>query len=218
MARLGATSAAHPVEPEIRAEARGLDSPRPGVAAPRLSPPVEVRTSSAPRTTVTACGPEGLATTGRSAALQTQPPPSQSAVTGVATATHGVPLVESRANRRDPIARPRARGPAGGGEAYGLRTLRRTRVPWAELGRARLAAAWGRVKTEHAGSGALELVGVFGPVPIEALESVALDVDGRLAMTFSRRGLLGRRGDVALARVVESGRLVRCDIAHPAIG
>jgi hypothetical protein len=71
------------------------------------------------------------------------------------------------------------------------------------------------VKTEHAGSGELVLVGVFGPVPIEALESVALDADGRLAMTFSRRGLLGRRGDVALARVVESGRLVRCDIAHP---
>lgn len=218
MARLGATSAAHPVEPAILAEARGLDSPRPGVAAPRLSPPAEVRTSPAPRTTVTACGPEGLATTGRSAVLQTRAPPAHDATTRVAATSHGVALVESRANRRDPIGRPRVRGPAGGGEAYGLRTLRRTRVPWPELGRARLAAAWARVKTEHAGSGELVLVGVFGPVPIEALESVALDADGRLAMTFSRRGLLGRRGDVALARVVESGRLVRCDIAHPPIG
>lgn len=206
------------MEPTVLARARAVDPPRLDVVAPRLSPPGSARTSPPLETSVTACGSEGLATAVRGATLRTQAPPSRRAATGMATASRGVALLELCAHRRDLIARPRVRAPEGGGEAYLLRTVRRVRVPWPELGRERLAAAWRRVQVEHGTAGELALVGVFGPVPVEALESVALDPDGRLAMTFSRRGLLGRRGDVALARVVSTGRLVRCDIPHPPIG
>ena len=211
-------STAHAVEPAISAAARGVDPPRPGVAVPPLTPAAGVRTSPAPETAVHACGPDGLATRVRTAALQAESARSRRASPALATGGHAVALLELSAHRCDPITRPRVRVAPGGGEAYRLRTLRRTRVPWPELGRERLAAAWGRVQTEHGAAGELLLVGIFGPVPIEALESVALDADGRLAMTFSRRGLLGRRGDVVLARAVETERLVRCDVPHPAIG
>lgn len=217
MARLGASSAAHPVEPGIAAEAHGVEAPRPRVEAPGLSPEVVVRASAPLATAVRSCGPEGLATEARRAALQTARPGARRTAPGMATGAHGALLLRLAARRADPAARTRARA-AGGAGAHRLRTVRRSRVPWPDLGRERLATAWGRVQTEHAGAGQLELVGVYGPVPIEALESVALDGDGRLAMTFGRRGLLGPRGDVALARVVATGRLVRCDVPHPSTG
>ena len=119
--------------------------------------------------------------------------------------------------RRGPLVLPRAHAVRGGGGAR-LRTVRRARVSWARLPRERLTAAWGRIQTEHGAGGELLLVGVFGPVPIDAITAVALEPDGRLAMTFARRGVLGRMGDVALARHAASGRLVRCDIPHPARG
>ena len=59
------------------------------------------------------------------------------------------------------------------------------------------------------------LVGVFGPVPIESITAVVLEPGGRAAITFARRGVAGPRGDIALARYVDSGRLVRCDVAYP---
>ena len=99
-----------------------------------------------------------------------------------------------------------------------MRILRRRRVAWTRLPRERLAAIWERVLIEHGSSGELMLVGIFGPVPIDSVASVALEPDGRLAMTFARRAVAGRSGDVALARHVASGRLVRSDIAHPARG
>ena len=218
MARLGASSAAHPVEPSIPAEAHGIDAPRPVVEAPALTPEAAVHTSAPLATTVTVCDPEGLSTGVRTADLGAVVPAARRVAPGVVAGARGATLLRLRAHSREMIAAPRARAAPGGGEALRLRTVRRARVPWQELGRERLATAWGRIQTEHGAAGELALVGVFGPVPVEALESVALDADGRLAMTFSRRGLLGPRGDVALARVVATGRLVRCDIPHPVIG
>ena len=132
--------------------------------------------------------------------------------------SRAVALPSAGHGRVEPVVRPRAHAAPGGGASLRLRTVRRSRVPWPELPRERLAAAWGRIQTEHAAAGDLLLVGVYGPVPIDAISSVALDPDGRLAMTFARRGVRGRWGDVALARQAASGRLVRSDVAHPAIG
>lgn len=71
------------------------------------------------------------------------------------------------------------------------------------------------MQAEHGAAGELLLVGVYGPVPLDAVTALALDADGRAAMTFARRAAGGRRGDVALARVAATGRLVRSDIPHP---
>ena len=206
VARLGASSTAHAVAP-LAAEARDV---RPPPLAVHDCPPVagaEPRACDPLRAGVHGSGPGDVATTTRRAG-----------VTLATTARPPAAAVATSAHHRDPRVHPRLHVAAGAGEGHGMRTLRRRRVPWTGLGRERLAAAWERVLTEHGAGGELMLVGIFGPVAIDAVASVALEPDGRLAMTFARRGVAGRPGDVALARHVASGRLVRSDIAHPARG
>ncbi len=163
-------------------------------------------------TTTRSLAPDLLATVARSPAVAATAP-ALGRIGAVAPPEARAASVPSAPGRRgEPVARPRAHfGPAGGGRV--LRTVRRERVPWTGLSRRRLAAAWGRVQIEHASAGELLLVGVFGPVPIDAITAVALEPDGRLAMTFSR-STSARRGDVALARHAATGRLLRSDIPH----
>ncbi len=196
----------------------GVAAPTPRALAPALRPGAQVHAAPAPATVVHSCGPEGLATSARieTAALAA---PVVRGTRGIAgTASHAVALPGTGAGMVRPLERPRAHAAPGDGGPLRLRTIRRARVPWPDLPRERLATAWGRIQAEHAAVGELLLVGVFGPVPIDALSAVALDADGRLAMTFARRGVLGRWGDVALARHAASGRLVRSDVPHPAGG
>jgi hypothetical protein len=145
-----------------------------------------------------------------------------------------VPLPAStRAREVAPLARAAAKGVAPlravprrvarlrrpavhGGRGAGPRTQRRARVPWGALPRERLATAWDRVRAE-AGPGAadLRLVGVFGPLPLGAVEDVVLEQDGRLAVTLARRPP-GPAGDLVLARHGERGALVRSDVPSTA--
>ena len=218
MARLGASSTARSVDARVTATARPVDAPVAAAIAADLRASAAARRSAAPSATVCACGPEDLATMAHLERIAA-PAPAVRATAGIAgTTSRAAALPSARHGRIGPVARPGAHAAPGGGESLGLRTVRRSRVPWPQLPRERLAAAWGRIQTEHAAAGELLLVGVFGPVPIDAISSVALDPDGRLAMTFARRGVRGRWGDVALARQAASGRLVRSDVAHPATG
>jgi hypothetical protein len=187
------------------------------VSAVALTPAASARELPPLSAAVRAAASPLLATTTRRPAVAL-PAPIVGRVSGdLAVAVRPAGRLSASAGRSAPLTPPRAHpGPAGGGRR--LRTVRRRRVPWDAVARERLAAAWGRVQIEHSSLGELLLVGIFGPVPIDAVEAVALEPDGRLAMTFSRRAGSIRLGDVALARRVATGSLVRSDIPHPAGG
>lgn len=92
----------------------------------------------------------------------------------------------------------------------GLLAQRRRRIEWERVGRDRLLAAWKSVLREHGlPAGEVRLVGIFGPTPLGALESVALDPSGDAAIvTLRRTRVPGPTGHVALARHVPTGRLL----------
>jgi hypothetical protein len=74
------------------------------------------------------------------------------------------------------------------------------------------------VQRDHGGGPAeLRLLGVFGPLPLGAVTDAALEPDGRLRVALGGRRP-GRTGDVALARDLATGRLVRADAPYPGIG
>jgi hypothetical protein len=98
------------------------------------------------------------------------------------------------------------------------RRARRHRIPWHLLGRERLGAAWEAVQRDHGGALAdLRLAGVYGPLPLGAVAAAALEADGRLGVVLAGRRP-GRTGDVALARDMATGRLVRADVPYPEPG
>lgn len=92
----------------------------------------------------------------------------------------------------------------------GLLAQRRRRIDWELVGRERLLRAWKGVLREHGlPAGEVRLVGIFGPAPLGALESVALDASGHDAIVSLRRTRVpGPTGHVALARHVPTGRLL----------
>lgn len=103
-------------------------------------------------------------------------------------------------------ARPSPDGP--------LMLARRRRVDWGLIDRARLARDWARVLRDHGHPAEdVQLVGVFGPVALAAVGSVALTADGRLAVRLVRPRLPGPAGDVVIARHGPSGALLRSDVA-----
>ncbi|MCC6833164.1 MAG: hypothetical protein IT200_17660 [Thermoleophilia bacterium] len=103
-------------------------------------------------------------------------------------------------------ARPRPDGP--------LLLAHRTRVDWGLIDRERLARDWGRVLRDHRLPAAdLQLVGVFGPIALAAVASVAVGADGRLAVRLVRPRLPGPAGDVVIARHERTGALLRSDVS-----
>lgn len=92
----------------------------------------------------------------------------------------------------------------------GLLAQRRRRIDWELVGRERLLRAWKGVLREHGlPAGEVRLVGIFGPAPLGALGSVALDASGNDAIVSLRRTRVpGPTGHVALARHVPTGRLL----------
>ncbi|WP_217921550.1 hypothetical protein [Miltoncostaea oceani] len=143
------------------------------------------------------------ATAGRAPALAT-----------ASAARHVAPLAVVARAAPAAVAMPAARRARLGA----LRTQRRARVPWTLLPRPRLAAAWSAVQDANPGAGDLRLVGVYGPLPLDAVEAAGLDGDGRLAVTLGRLRRPSVTGDIALARVGPGDRLVRCDLPYPAGG
>lgn len=143
------------------------------------------------------------------------PPAARRAATATPHAhAHAVAVPGAGARRVRALARPgvRRERPAA------LSVQRRARVPWHLLPRERLAAAWSGVQGAHrAAQAELHLVGVYGPVPLGAVEAVRLEPDGHLRVTLGRRRA-APSGDIALARHLPSQRLVRCDIPYPSHG
>ncbi len=216
IARLGARTTARPVAP-----------PSAAARSPEFAPPV-VRAPAAPAAVVHADGAIAPppARSGAPGALTTR---AQRAGTTLATAGHridprppafGVRAVAPPAGEprgATVIARAPARRPARLDGAP-LRTQRRTRIPWGLLPRPRLAAAWAAVQREHGAAGELSLVGVYGPLALDAVAAAGLDPDGRLAVTVGPSRRPPVTGDIALARVEPGRRLVRCDLPYPAPG
>ncbi|WP_217915222.1 hypothetical protein [Miltoncostaea marina] len=149
----------------------------------------------------------------RAAALPGLAAPARGASRLVPAPARRAPALVGAARRERPIRRAAARAP-GAARAVLLRVQRRERVPWAVLPRERLARAWAGVCRDH-DAGELRLVGVYGPLPLAAVESVALDADGRLAVALRPRAA-GAPGDIAVARREPGGALVRCDVPYPA--
>lgn len=123
------------------------------------------------------------------------------------------PLGGATAGRVPPLppivalgARPRPDGP--------LLLAHRTRVDWGLMDRMRLARDWGRVLRDHRfPAEELQLIGVFGPIALAAVASVAMGADGRLAVRLARPRLPGPAGDVVIARHEPTGALLRTDVA-----
>ncbi|HMM48672.1 MAG TPA: hypothetical protein PKE32_03550 [Miltoncostaeaceae bacterium] len=110
-------------------------------------------------------------------------------------------------------------GVARSGGVRRVASMRRAPLAWGELPRARLAVAWRAVRAAHGGEAAdLELVGVYGPVPLSALTGVALG-PGRVAvLSLAQHRRAPLAGDLALARRRADGSLVSAAVpagAHP---
>lgn len=100
-----------------------------------------------------------------------------------------------------------------------LLAQRRRRVPWGELGRERILAAWSRLVREHVvPAEQLRLLGVFGPAPLGAVAAIAYDPDRDRALIALRRTRVpGPAGDLALARHLPTGRLLTTAVAPPPV-
>jgi len=119
-------------------------------------------------------------------------------------------VIPSGAWRRvPPLGAPPARWlrVRAGGPLY---SQRRARTPWEAVGRDRLLQAWKAVLRDHVlPADDVRLVGLFGPAPLGAVESVALDPSGEVAIVALRPTRVpGPPGDIALARHVPTGRLL----------
>ncbi|MGD9571908.1 MAG: hypothetical protein AB7V62_08500 [Thermoleophilia bacterium] len=208
--------------------ARAVPPPRAAARAPER-PAVAARAATAPGAPVRHVGPPALAVA-RGSGPPAPPQVRSAAPVPAAAGAHSgpPPLTPSPARGSGApgtaphggvLLRPARRGlgarrPAAG-LAAALRTQRRERVAWTHLSRARLAAAWEAVQRAGGpGEADLRLVGVYGPLPVGALEAVALEPDGRIAVRLAATPRAGAPGDVALARAGD-GRLVRCDLPYP---
>ncbi len=91
-----------------------------------------------------------------------------------------------------------------------MRRMRRTPVAWQNISPDRLRAAWQAILVEHGHPGAdLELVGVYGPLPVDSVVSVALAADRRAVIDLAGDARGVGAGDLALARHKPTGRLLR---------
>lgn len=204
VARLGSSTRAHAVPPIVVA-----------VSAPPTLPATAALRVAPLSTHATRWLPDGVQSAPRVASARVAAPDvSQTAPIAMPAARSVAPLPRPR-RRRAALIFARLHTARRG---EGPRTIRRRRVAWSHLSRERLGAAWTRVQRDHGDGGELRLLGVVGPVPLGAIESVVLEPDGRVALTLARRARPGRTGDVALARRLGTGRLVRCDIPYPASG
>lgn len=85
----------------------------------------------------------------------------------------------------------------------------RAPLAWDTIGRERLRAAWDAVRAAHAPDAQqIELVGVYGPVPVSALAGAAVGDDRVAHLALGPHRGAPRAGDLALARHRGEGRLV----------
>lgn len=205
---------AHAVAP-VTATAHRPDALRPPVASAPLGLRALVRTAAVPAAAARREQPPALEIRPRGGPVAPAAPTAHRAATPTPpTRARAAPAPGTGAHRTRALAPPgvrRARPAA-------LLTQRRARAPWHLLPRERLAAAWAGVQGAHRAAQAdLHLVGVYGPVPLGAVEAVRLEPDGRLRVTLGRRRA-EPLGDIALARHLPSQRLVRCDVPYPPRG
>jgi hypothetical protein len=94
--------------------------------------------------------------------------------------------------------------------------MRRAPLAWDRVERDRLRAAWDAVRVAHAQDAAdLELVGIYGPVPVSALAGAAVGDDRVAHLAFGSHRGTPVVGDLAFARHRGEGRLVSAVVAGP---
>jgi hypothetical protein len=116
-------------------------------------------------------------------------------VVGELVAVNAIPALAPPAARRGPARR--------------VGVMRRVPLTWGTLERDRLRAAWDAVREAHADAAAgLELVGIYGPIPVSALAGAAVGDDRVAHLAFGSHRGAPVVGDLALARHREAGGLV----------
>jgi len=225
LARIGSDTAAHRVDAIIPAAVRNPAEPAVGVST---VPPVG-------RDTTTYAVAAPTAHTSGGATRMAVRPARTAAVGGGWTATvHDAPTPDPRPVRAAPVttttvaahaatgatlppatvrsAASRVVGHVGTGttDTAAMRRMRRTPVAWQNISPDRLRAAWQAILVEHGHPGAdLELVGVYGPLPVDSVVSVALAADRRAVIDLAGDARGVGAGDLALARHKPTGRLLR---------
>ena len=215
IARIGASATARRTPP-LAVRVRAAEPPHPSAAAvpppgAGAGPPQAVGPPSARPASVAA-----LATTAVAGAERLAAAAAHRVAPAIVAAPGAVPCRLGSSGRAGGVVRRPAarRGLLGAGSRLHLQ--RRARVPWNLLPRERLLAAWTRLLREHgAPPDELRLLGVYGPLPLGAVEGVVLRPDGRAELRLARRRARGPMGDVALARHVPTGHLVRSDVPEP---
>jgi hypothetical protein len=215
IARIGASSTARNAPAPV-ARVHATEPPRPAAAA---VPPPGAEAGPARAVGPPAARPEAvaaLATAAVAGAQRLAPVAAHGVAAAIVAAPGAVACGLGTPGRAGGVVRRPAarRGPLGAGSR--LHRQLRARVPWNLLPRERLLAAWTRLLREHGvAPGELRLLGVYGPLPLGAVEGVVLRPDGRAEVRLARRRARGPTGDVALARHVPTGRLVRSDVPEP---
>lgn len=225
LARIGTDTAARRVDAAIPAAVR--HPAEPAVAVSTVPPVGRYATTHA-------AAVPSVRTSGGAARMAVRPARTAAVGGGWTAAVHDAPTPDLRPARVAPIttATVAARTAAGatpptatvraaesraggriGTETTGtaaVRCMRRTPVAWQHISPDRLRAAWQAILVEHGHPGAdLELVGVYGPLPVDAVMSVALAADRRAVIGLSGDARRGGAGDLALARHKPTGRLLR---------
>lgn len=125
----------------------------------------------------------------------------------------GFDVSVARAHQVRPVSRPRA-GHAAMVEGGPFYRSSRQRVPWDRLGTERLGASWNRVLADHGSRGEMRLVGIYGPLPLGVVASVGVDEAGTASIQLAPRVMWGPVGDLAVARLEGSGRLVSSNVSR----
>jgi hypothetical protein len=96
--------------------------------------------------------------------------------------------------------------------------MHRAPLAWHRLERDRLRAAWDAVRLAYARDPAdLELVGIYGPVPVSALAGAVVGGDRVAHLAFGPHRGTPVVGDLAFARHRGGGRLVSAVVTRPEI-
>lgn len=97
------------------------------------------------------------------------------------------------------------------------RRLRLRPQPWAMVARERLRAAWEQVRSAaHDRVEDLDLVGIYGPLPVDAVEAVTVAGVGRtVAVSVASAGRSSRPGDLVVARPRTGGEPLCVLVVHP---
>lgn len=223
IARIGADTAARPLPVAIPATIHRAAAPE---AAAHTAPPLtaHIAAHTVPTPAAHAAGGAVHITTpaARAAAigtawhvpthaarpLPTHTPHAAAAAIPAGAARRADPRLPPPGVHAIPPAAPAPPGAAAAG-AHAVRRMRRTPIAWTHITPDRLRAAWQAILADHGHPGTdLELVGVYGPLPVNAITTIAVAADRRATLGLAPDTAPPTAGDLALARHTPTGRLL----------